>query len=273
MSAFQGIGGGASITEMRALCSPTKIEQNSLMIIELATQNDLETILAWLAAEAAAGDQTFHGNRSLIAKGQENSELFVLRNAGEIVAFTLGKSGEITIQETRPDQRGKGYGRILARWGIDRARSADIVVIECECSPSNSLGFWKAMGFKEMRRIYDPNPWVYLVLPKPLPVPAGNPVDVLIRVFDQDHLYSEDAAVASEHQPQAARDADGVIHLAERIVIFVPDLLMGHDVALEIVVNGERLFFDKAKQSEAAALGVKRDAGYEFYIDRILPSA
>jgi hypothetical protein len=48
---------------------------------------------------------------------------------------------------------------------------------------------------------------------------------------------------------------------------------MGHDVSLEIVVNGERLFFDKAKRSEATALGVQRDAGYEFYVDRILPNA
>jgi hypothetical protein len=71
----------------------------------------------------------------------------------------------------------------------------------------------------------------------------------------------------------AARDRDGVIHLAERVIIYVPDLPMGHDVSLEIVVNGERLFFDKAKRSEATALGVQRDAGYEFYVDRILPNA
>lgn len=243
------------------------------MTIELATQEDLEKTLAWLAAEAASGDQTFHGNRNMIAKGQEEGELFALREAGEIVAFALGKRGEIAIQETRPNQRGRGYGRILAQWGIDRARSADIVLIEGECSPSTSLGFWKTMGFREMRPRYGYNPWVYLALPKPLPVPAGEPVEVSIRVFDQDHLYYSDAPVASEHRPPAARDADGVIHLAERIVIFVPDLPMGHDVSLEIVVNGERLFFDKAKRSEAAALGVKRDARNEFYVDRVFPNA
>jgi GNAT superfamily N-acetyltransferase len=243
------------------------------MTIELATQDDFETILAWLAAEAAAGDQTFHGNRNLIAKGQEEGELFALREGGKIVAFALGKPGEIAIQETRPDQRGKGYGRILAQWGIDRARNANIVVIEGECSPPTSLGFWKTVGFREMRPRYGHNPWVYLALPKPLPVPAGEPVEVLIRVFDQAHLYHNDVSVISEHRPSAARDADDVIHLAERIVIYVPDLPMGHDVSLEIVVNGERRFFDKAKRSEAAALGVKRDANYKFYIDRIFPNA
>lgn len=31
------------------------------MTIELGTQDDLETILAWLVAEAAAGDQTLNG--------------------------------------------------------------------------------------------------------------------------------------------------------------------------------------------------------------------
>lgn len=43
------------------------------MTIGRATQGDLETILAWLAAEAAGGDQTFHGNRNMIAKGQEET--------------------------------------------------------------------------------------------------------------------------------------------------------------------------------------------------------
>lgn len=243
------------------------------MTIGRATQGDLETILAWLAAEAAGGDQTFHGNRNMIAKGQEEGALFVLREAGEIVAFALGKPGEIAIQETRPERRGEGHGRMLAQWGIDRARDADIVVIEGECSPSSSLGFWKTMGFREMRPRYGHNPWVYLLLAKPLPLPAGEPVEVVIRIFDQDHLYYDDTPIASEHRPPAALNVDGVIHLAERIVIYVPDLPMGHDVSLEIVVNGERLFFDKAKRSVAEALGVQRDAGYEFYLDRILPTA
>lgn len=241
------------------------------MTIESATHSDLEFILAWLAAEAATGEQTFHGNRNLIAQGQKEGELFVLREAGETVAFALGKPGVIAIQETRPDRRGNGYGRILAKWGIDRALAEDIVVIEGECSPDTSLGFWKTMGFREMPPRYGHNPWVYLTLPKRLSVPAGEPVEVVIRVFDQDHLYYDHVPVASEHRPAAARAADGVIHLAERVVIFVPDLPMGHDVSLEILVNAERLFFDKAKRSEAAAIGVKRDAGYEFYIDSILP--
>lgn len=239
------------------------------MGIEPATREDLQTILGWLAAEAAAGDETFHGNRNLIARGQEEGELFVLREAGEVVAFALGKPGEIAIQETRPDRRGKGHGRALAQWGIDRARSADIVVIEGECSPSSSLGFWKTMGFREMRSRYGHNPRVYLTLPKPLLLPAGEAAEVVIRVFDQDHLYDDNVPVAGEHRPPAVRSADGVIHLAERIVIFAPDLPMGHEVALEIVVDGQRLFFDKAKRPEAAALGVKRDSGYEFYIDSI----
>jgi GNAT superfamily N-acetyltransferase len=243
------------------------------MTIEPATQGDLDTILMWLAAEAAAGVQTFYGNRDLIAKGQQAGELFILREAGEIVAFSMGKPGEIAIQETRPDRRGEGHGRMLAQWSIDRASEADIVVIEVECSPSTSLSFWKTMGFREMPPPHGYNPWVYLPLSKSLPVPAGEPVEVLIRVFDQDHLYSDDVPVASEHRPAATRDQSGVIHLAERIVIYVPDLPRGHEVSLEIVVNDVRLFFDKAKRPEAEALGVERDAGYEFYIDRILSHA
>lgn len=242
-------------------------------MIEPATASDLETILAWLAAEAAAGEKTFHGNRNLIARGQEEGELFVLREGGEIVAFALGKPGEIAIQETRPDQRGKGYGRVLAQWGIDRARAANIVLIEGECSPDTSLGFWKTLRFQEMRPRYGYNPWVYLKLTKALPLPAGEPAEVLIRIFDQDHLYNDEVPIASEHRPAAMRDAAGVIHLSERIVIFAPDLPMGHDISLEIVADGRRIFFDKAKRSEAAALGVKRDPGYEFYLDRITPPA
>ena len=42
------------------------------------------------------------------------------------------------------------------------------------------------MGFREMRSRYGHNPWACLTLPKPKPLPAGEPVDVVVRVFDQD---------------------------------------------------------------------------------------
>ncbi|MBB5684990.1 hypothetical protein FHS49_000981 [Sphingobium boeckii] len=107
------------------------------MTIEPATHSDLNTILACLAAEAAAGEQTVRGNRNLIAQRQQEIEFFGLREAGQVVAFALGKSGAIAIQEIRPDCRAKGDGRILAQLAIDRSLAADTrtgkaVMTECQ---------------------------------------------------------------------------------------------------------------------------------------------
>lgn len=63
--------------------------KGAAVTVEPASRSDLETIPARLSAEVAADEQNFNGNRNLIARGQEEGQLFVLRGAGEVVAFAL----------------------------------------------------------------------------------------------------------------------------------------------------------------------------------------
>lgn len=64
---------------------------------------------------------------------------------------------------------------------------------------------------------------------------------------------------------------NGVIYLSERVSVFKKLDQEERDVVVEIVVNGERRYLDKAKYPEAKAIGVQRCSN-GFYIDRIFPS-
>lgn len=238
-------------------------------MIERSTEEDLRQILGWLEREAREDGNTFHSQRDMIAKGHAAGELYVLREGAEVAAFALGAPGAIDILETRPGYRGQGYGRELAQFCIDRAAAADMAVIEGECAPETSLPFWQAMGFEQIKPRYGYNPWVSLRVPKKHDLPAGTPIDVVMRTYDEEVMYSEGISPIHEYRPTAVRSADGTIHLGERIVLHEPNLAMGQDLVVEIEVAGEKVARDKAKRAELAAFGVRHDQFQQYYIDQI----
>jgi GNAT superfamily N-acetyltransferase len=242
-------------------------------MIERSSDEDLGEIIRWLATEAAEGNSTFHPNRNLIAQGHVDGELLVLREHEKVVAFALGEPGIIDILETRPGYRGRGLGRRLAQHCIDRAAAADVAVIECECAPPTSLPFWQAMGFERIPSRYGHNPRVLLRVDKRHRLPSGSPVAVVIRTFDEEALYREAVPSLHEYRPTAVRLESGKIALAERILLHEPTLPNGHDLAVEIEVDGELVVFDKAKRQKMSAIGVRHDRFQYFFLDRINPEA
>ena len=239
-------------------------------MIDRSTDEDLTQILDWLRLEAEEERNTFHTNRDMIVEGHGGRKLFVLREGVEVAAFALGGAGVIDIFETRPGYRGQAYGRELAQFCIERAATADMAVIEFECAPRTSLPFWQAMGFEQIRPRHGSNPWVSLRVARRHTLPAGDPVDVIIRTFDEAVTYS-DIAPMHEYRPTAIRSPDGVIHLSERVVLHEPDLPDNREPAVEIVVAGNRVALDKAKRPELAAIGVRHDRFLQYYIDQIDP--
>ena len=242
------------------------------MTIRQSTDADLVDILDWLQREAAEEGNTFHSNRGLIAKGHEAGELYVLETEAQLAAFALGAPGVIDIFETRPGLRGKGYGRQLAQFCIDRAAAADMAVIEGECAPETSLPFWEAMGFEQIRPRYGDNPWVSLRVGKTNILPPGAPVDVVVRTFSEQVLYSDGVAAIGTYRPTAVKAADGLIYLAKRIVLHEPNLANGRDLVIEIEVDGRCIARDKAKRAKLAAIGVRHDRFQQYYVDRIDPA-
>lgn len=108
-------------------------------------------------------------------------------------------------------------------------------------------------------------------MPKRFELPVGEPADVALRVFSEEVLYRDSAPVIFEHRPNSVVDEQSVAHLAERVAIIAPELPNGKDVAVEIVIDGERRLLTKAKYEKARDVGVRQDRWSNFFIDRILP--
>lgn len=247
------------------------LEGKKVRMIGRSTAADLTEVLNWLAQEAAEGNSTFHPNRGLISEGHDEGDLVVMRDQGRVVAFSLGAPGVIDIFETRPDCRGRGYGRVLADHCIERAAAANMAAIEFECAPDTSLPFWQAMGFEEIPAPYGYNPWVMLRVGKRYPLPAGTPVEVVIRTFDEEVMYDQGIEPLHEYRPAAVRTENDVVHLLDRVVLHEPGLPRDHDLAVEIKLGGERLVLDKAKRAKLAAFGVRHDRFRQYFVDRIDP--
>ena len=241
------------------------------MVIEPSTDADLHQIFAWLEDEATHDRNTFHSNREMIAEGHREGELHVLRDGEDVIAFAHGAPGIINILETRPGMRGRGHGRRLARFCIDRAAEADMAVIEGECAPATSLPFWQAIGFERIPPRYGSSPWVMLRVAKTHVLPEGDPSAVVVRTFDEEAMYRAATAAIGEYRAHAIRDTAGIIHLPERIVLHEASLANGRELVLEIEVDGQVLAREKAKRAKLAAMGVRHDKFRQYYLDRIDP--
>lgn len=241
------------------------------MQVTRSTDRDLEQVLAWLRdeydEEQGAG---FWANREMIRRahtGEEDrfgevNELWVVREANVAVAFQVGRySPEITC--VRDDRKGRGYGTALFQAGLARAMAYGATRLVGQCSPESSLTFWLKMGFRQTGEnggLGFGVP-VEMLLPRSLPLPTGDKieVDVELAVLPEDVLYGAERPPLVQAAPQAAivRDTNRV-HLAERFLI--PD---GNDAtkdaALLVRVDGEELYFDKAKYREAEEMGVRYD--------------
>lgn len=244
------------------------------MTVEQSTDEDLEYILHWLKAQwdDDGGCSGFWGNRNIIRKAhEETSEMWVVREDGKAVAFQVGRySPDITcVKDTH--QR-KGYGTALFRAGLERAHADNVTMLSGECSPAASLPFWVKMGFKQTKvnQGYGQGIPVEMWLPRNLPLPKDDDakdVDVELAIFPEKVRWEKSTPAVILVKPTARIKAgDTRVHLGERF--FIPDQSDNiGDPMLRAVVNGEQLFFDKAKYPEAETLGVQFDPLGNRFVD------
>lgn len=97
-------------------------------------------------------------------------------------------------------------------------------------------------------------------------------MEATIRFFPESRKWSGGESVPAYPAaiPTTVIMPNGVIYLSERVSVFKKLDQEERDVVVEIVVNGERRYLDKAKYPEAKAMGVQRCSN-GFYIDRIFP--
>ena len=243
------------------------------MLVEPATEKDLQAILEWLRQEFEDDGEGFWTNRRIICRSLEHGELWVIREDGEPVAFQVGDYAA-DIVSVRKDRRRLGFGKTLFEASLQRAIRDNVNVLSGECSPPSSLPFWQEMGFERygasqamsailVRRVLHRRHHVAADLPE---------AEVVVRVFREGVLYGPDVAPIAVHRLVGGVLDDGTIQLPCRIVAVSSDIPAGEDLVLQIVVNGQQRYFSKAKYSKAGAAGIRHDRiGGSFYLDAVTP--
>lgn len=243
--------------------------------IRKSTNADLYAIHNWLVEQGAKKvPGTFLCNWNLTKDSHEEGTLLVYINGEDEqpVAYLWGDLNT-GILEVRQDMRGKGIGRELVKHSIKQAIKRDECFLVIECSPPTSIPFWQHMGFTLFNSVRGEN-YAFKTLEKKHQIPSnGVPVDVAIRFFPEDRNYNVETSAYSTATPKAVKTADGIIHLAERVLFFSEPHPHPSDIVVEIEVAGQISLCDKAKYPEAHKMGVQRCRhSHGFYMDQIIPT-
>ncbi|WP_353980477.1 GNAT family N-acetyltransferase [Salinicola endophyticus] len=228
----------------------------------LATDHDVATIYSWLLEhDRREVYGSFLCNWNLTQRVHDEHQLFVATLEDEPVAYIWGDFG---ILEVREDLRKKGVGKQLVEYAMQRAISSGRIAVSIECKPESSIPFWKKMGFE-----FHNNNEASFVFEKYLDVPTdGSPVNVKIMFYPEQAKWISETVPIKSFSPTAVLDNQGVIHFQNRVAAYVRSENYKGDAMIKICVDGESVYFDKAKYSEASAIGVAYNSG-AFYIDKV----
>ncbi|MDP0930189.1 GNAT family N-acetyltransferase [Paracoccus onubensis] len=182
---------------------------------------------------------------------------------------SIGFLWETDILEIRPDERGRGYGRLLADFMVKRSFDEGRSLITIEIAPSSAIPFWKRMGFTpvEARWGHGDGLYAYRRFERRLPIGAGSRVYFSIE-FSTERGHFSGAAPFFRLEGVGECLPDGIVQLPERVVCFNPENTGGDDFA-RITVGDKVIFQDKLKRTEGARCGIQRDVGYTYFIERI----
>ncbi|WP_273182881.1 MULTISPECIES: GNAT family N-acetyltransferase [Methylophaga] len=232
------------------------------MSFRLATDHDVETIHLWLLEhDRREVHGSFLCNWSSTQRVHDENQLFVATLDDEAIAYIWGDFG---ILEVREDFRKKGVGKQLVEYAMQRVISTGKIAVSIECEPESSIPFWEKMGFE----FHNKNKASY-VFEKSLDIPAeGSPVTVEIMFYPEHAKWTPETLPIKSYSPTAVLDNQGIIHLQNRVAAYVRSDNYNGDAIIKICVDGEPVYFDKAKYSEAMAIGVTYNSGV-FYIDKL----
>lgn len=236
--------------------------RESSLSFRLATDHDVETIYSWLLEhDRREVHGSFLCNWNLTKRVHDHRQLLLAAFEDEPVAYIWGDFG---ILEVREDFRKKGVGKQLVEYAMQRAISSGRIAVSIECKPESSIPFWEKMGFE----FHNENEASF-VFEKSLDIPAdGSPVNVEILFYPEQAKWTPETSSIKSYSPIAVLDNQGTIHFRNRVAAYVGSDSYNGDAMIEISVDGEPVYFDKAKYSEARAIGVTYNSG-AFYIDKV----
>jgi GNAT superfamily N-acetyltransferase len=223
--------------------------------IRQSTFDDLRSLHVWLKQEHdAAVHGAFYCNFCVIERAHENGSLYVLVTEADQqpIAFCVGNE-IIDLFAVKNEFRGHGYGRALAQWYIDRARDLDYPGLCGECSPSDSLRFWKKLGFTSVSSPFlnGATNWVALPLPRTNDLPSSFTPCLVAVTTSRLATATLDEAPLDEYKTVAADTGDGLLFQTD-YVRYTPD----PDELINVFRDGVLVFSGKAKYA--------RDVGAEY---------
>jgi len=244
--------------------------------IRQSTSSDLAAIHDWLIEEKAQNvDGNFLCNWSVIEQAHHSKDLLVYIDGkcGQPVAFQLNKLIHPGILQVRKAYRGKGIGRKIVERCFSINRLHDECCLYIQCEPASSIPFWEHMGFT-LINTREGNNYAYRIIDKYFNLPeSGVRIKVIIRFFPESRKWKPTEIPFSIHEPMAILGNDGIVYLENRVSFHnksqVDRLRFDFDVVVEIEINGNRYFLDKAKYIEAEAIGI-RYCTNGFYIDKVI---
>ena len=233
----------------------------------------MEAIYNWLADENQREvPGNFLCNWRLTKNCHEDRELLVYVDGKTQlpIAYQWGGLLHSGILQVKEDMRGKGIGTKLVARRIAEAYKKNECILCIQCKPSSSIPFWEKMGFTVFGNAYDK--YAYRILEKKLTLPGdGQLINIIIRFYPEDKKWSHELTDPIEcFSPAATKTTDNTVYLSERVSFFdhICRNNSSRDVVIEIEINGEIIYCDKAKYEEAQNLGVRRCLN-GFYLDSI----
>jgi GNAT superfamily N-acetyltransferase len=234
------------------------------LLFRLSSDNDISEIYEWLDIQERFNTHgTFLCNWNMTKKVHNKGHLLVAIHNGSPIAYLWMDFG---ILEVKYEYRNNGVGSKLVNHALDIKRESGSLSISIECTPQTSIPFWLKMGFK----LYKNNLAYYLINSDILENHVGIPTEIDIYFYPNEKEWAPETKFIDVYRPKAVTDAEGVIHLSERVSIYCDLPVWNGDPIIGIFVNGMKIHLDKAKYESSKVIGVLTDGG-AFAIEKIHP--
>ena len=226
------------------------------ILIRKAISADLPIIKNWLDIADQTGADTFLCNWNLTKNVFKDNELIVaVNNIDEPIAYLWSDFG---ILEVKYDLRGQGIGEALAKFGLLKAEKNSEFGIQIECTPLTSVSFWQKLGFTTYTR-NEFNIFAYYTILAENKIPiskSSSESALLVEIFPESKMWKPDSPCLVSATAKCTKVGDFYI-LNRSFCLFLesPQMVNLNDV-IQITVNGELLYSNKIKYSEAGILGV-----------------
>ena len=117
-------------------------------------ESEFKQISEWLYSEYKKYNTGFYCNIGIIKQHFDENRMAIMSVNKKVIgfitwAFYTEFSAVIVIAEVHSDFRKYGYGKIIANQLLMYLKNAGIMTVDLECSPTNSIHFWKKNKFRK----------------------------------------------------------------------------------------------------------------------------